>query len=105
VYWGLFLIYLLLQAIIHYSVIHCISGSQLCKSQTYSVSIQIFFLHGEGCKQVIIFIATGFFVVGFATGQLWNELMFDCLIGIIENLNFMGGNLVNIEGKGCVKLP
>jgi hypothetical protein len=67
------------------------------------VSILIFFFAviREGCEQVVVvFLDIGILVViGFSTRQLWKESSFDCLIGFVEYLNFVGGDLVNLERK------
>jgi len=47
-----------------------------------------FFLRGEDCEQVVCFPGFGVLVViSFAVGQLWDESVFDCLIGFVEYLN------------------
>jgi hypothetical protein len=64
-----------------------------------------FFLRGEGCEQVIGFPGLGVFVViRFAAGQLWNsESAFNWLIGFVEYLNFVGGDLINLGSKRYVE--
>jgi len=46
-----------------------------------------FFLRGEGREQVVRFPGFGvLIVISFTAGQLWDESVFDCLIGFVEYL-------------------
>ena len=59
-----------------------------------------FFLCGEGHEQAVCFSGFGVLVViSFTTGQLWDELVFDCLIGFVEYLNFVCSDLINLGSK------
>lgn len=56
-YWGIFFL-LWLQAIIHYTVVHCIQGSKIGEFTIYLVFILIFFFMVKAVSKLLLFFLT-----------------------------------------------